>query len=69
MTKEKKTRRVLADMIAAELDIGGVFVSVMKDPLRGWEAKVMVAPGPAISVQTKVNQIAKALREKYDLLD
>jgi hypothetical protein len=42
--KGSKIRRELEDMILQRLLIGGVFVSVRRDPILGWRPTVITAP-------------------------
>ena len=44
MGKEEKTDAELEDMILQRLVIGGVYVSVRKDPILGWRPTVVTAP-------------------------
>ena len=44
MAKETKTDAELEAMIGDRIALGGVFVSVRKDPLLGWRATVITAP-------------------------
>jgi transcriptional regulator with XRE-family HTH domain len=65
--KEKRTSRELADMIMANINIGGVHVAVHPDPAYGWHPTVVTAPSQAVECQRRAEQIAKQLREKFDL--
>jgi hypothetical protein len=65
--KEKRTARELADMIATKIGVGGVFVTVHKDPAYGWHPTVMTAPAAAVRCQALAEEIAADLRAKYDL--
>jgi len=44
VVKEVKSDAELEDMILQRLLIGGVFVSVRRDPLLGWRPTVITAP-------------------------
>jgi len=66
-SKERRTAQELADMIAARIGIGGVFVAVHKDPAYGWHPTVMTAPAAAHQCQVLAEEIASELRTKYDL--
>jgi hypothetical protein len=66
-TKEKKTKRELADMIAARIGVGGVQIAVHESPIYGWDANIITAPSQAINAHAMVQLIVAELREKYDL--
>jgi hypothetical protein len=65
--KERKTAKELADLIAARIGVGGVFVAVNKDPVYGWHPTVMAAPAAAYNCQVMAEKIAEELRAKYEL--
>ncbi len=67
MAKEEKTDAELEDMILERLLIGGVYVSVRKDPMLGWRATVITAPKHTRNMQDRADQIAAELRKKYAL--
>jgi hypothetical protein len=67
MAKEKKTAQELADMIAARINVGGVFVKVHADPAYGWHPTVVTAPEQVVTFQQRAEEIAKELRALYDL--
>jgi hypothetical protein len=67
--KEAKTDAELEDMILQRLVIGGVFVSVRKDPLLGWRPTVVTAPKHARNAQELADKIAADLRKKFVLKD
>jgi hypothetical protein len=67
--KEAKTDAELEDMILQRLVIGGVFVSVRKDPLLGWRPTVVTAPKHARNAQDLADKIAADLRKKFVLKD
>ena len=69
MGKEAKTDAELEDMILQRLLIGGVFVSVRKDPLLGWHPTVVTAPKRTKNAQELADKIATELRKKYTLKD
>ena len=54
-------------MIAARLNIGGVFIAVHKDPAYGWHPTVVTKPAAAINAQMAAEEIAKELRAEFDL--
>ena len=54
-------------MILERLLIGGVYVSVRKDPMLGWRATVITAPRHTRNMQDRADQIAADLRKKYTL--
>ncbi len=65
--KEQRTAQELADMIAARINIGGVFVVVHKDPAYGWHPTVVTAPAAAHRCQVVAEEIAAELRTRYEL--
>jgi hypothetical protein len=67
--KEAKTDAELEDMILQRLVIGGVFVSVRKDPLLGWRPTVVTAPKHTRNAQELADKIAAELRKKFVLKD
>jgi hypothetical protein len=67
MAKEEKTSEELADMIAARINIVGLFIKVHADPASGWRATVVTAPGRTFTFQHRVEDIANELRARYDL--
>jgi hypothetical protein len=69
MEKETKTDVELEDMILQRLVIGGVFVSVRKDPVLGWRPTVVTAPKHAKNAQELADKIASELRKKFTLKD
>ena len=56
-------------MILQRLVIGGVFVSVRKDPILGWRPTVVTAPKHTKNAQELADQIAAELRQKFTLKD
>ena len=67
MPKQKKTARELADMIAAEIGVGGVQIAVFKSPVYSWDANIITAPAQAVNVHSMLGPILIKLRTKYDL--
>jgi hypothetical protein len=67
VAKEEKTAQELADMIAARINIVGLFIKVHADPASGWRATVVTAPGRMFTFQRRVEDIANELRARYDL--
>jgi hypothetical protein len=67
--KEPKTDTELEEMILQRLVIGGVFVSVRRDPLLGWRPTVVTAPKHARNAQELADKIAAELRKKFTLKD
>jgi len=65
--KQKKTAQELADMIAARINVGGIFVKVHKDPALGWHPTVVTVPAAALNCQMLAEKIAQELRAEYDL--
>jgi hypothetical protein len=51
------------------LVIGGVFVSVRKDPILGWRPTVVTAPKHNKNAQELADKIAAELRKKFTLKD
>jgi len=68
MGKEEKTDAELEDMILQRLVIGGVFVSVRKDPILGRRPTVVTAEHNN-DAQELADQIAAELRKKFTLKD
>jgi hypothetical protein len=69
MGKEEKTDAELEDMILQRLVIGGVFVSVRRDPILGWRPTVVTAPKHTKNAQELADKIATELRKKFTLKD
>ena len=69
MGKHEKTDAELAEMILQRLLIGGVFVSVRKDPILGWRPTVVTAPKHNRNAQELADRIATELRKKFTLKD
>jgi hypothetical protein len=67
--KEPKTDTELEEMILQRLVIGGVFVSVRRDPLLGWRPTVVTAPKHTKNAQELADKIAAELRKKFTLKD
>jgi hypothetical protein len=67
--KEAKTDAELEDMILQRLVIGGVFVSVRRDPILGWRPTVVTAPKHTRNAQELADKIAAELRKKFTLKD
>jgi hypothetical protein len=65
--KKPKTDAELEDMILQRLLIGGVFVSVRRDPILGWRPTVVTAPKHARNAQELADKIAAELRKKFAL--
>lgn len=65
--KEAKTDSELEDMILQRLLIGGVFVSVRRDPILGWRPTVVTAPKHTRNAQELADKIAADLRKKFTL--
>jgi hypothetical protein len=43
------------------------FISVFKDPVYGWNAKVFAPPSKASGMQAILDEIVRVLRSHYDL--
>jgi hypothetical protein len=56
-------------MIHQKLLIGGVYVSVRRDPILGWQATVVTAPKHAKAIQERTEAVAAELRKKFTLKD
>jgi hypothetical protein len=69
MGKEEKTDAELEEMILQRLVIGGVYVSVRKDPILGWRPTVVTAPKHTRNGQELADKIAVELRKKFTLKD
>ena len=69
MGKQAKTDAELEEMILQRLVIGGVFVSVRKDPILGWRPTVVTAPKHNRNAQELADRIATELRKKFTLKD
>ena len=69
MGKQERTDAELAEMILQRLLIGGVFVSVRKDPILGWRPTVVTAPKHNRNAQELADRIATELRKKFTLKD
>jgi hypothetical protein len=54
-------------MIGEQLGLSAMLVQVSADPAYGWHATVMAAPQDVIALQQQAEEIARALREQYDL--
>ncbi|WP_334395342.1 hypothetical protein [Bradyrhizobium sp. AZCC 2289] len=67
MEKKAKTDAELEEMILQKLLIGGVFVSVRRDPILGWRPTVITAPKHARNAQELADKIASELRKKFKL--
>ena len=69
MPKQRKTARELADMIVAEIGIGGVQIAVFKSSVYGWDASIITAPAQAENARARsmLGPILIKLRTKYDL--
>ena len=67
VVKEAKSDAELEDMILQRLLIGGVFVSVRRDPILGWRPTVVTAPKHTKNAQDLADKIATELRKKFTL--
>lgn len=65
--KKAKTDAELEEMILQRLLIGGVYVSVRRDPILGWRPTVITAPKHARNAQELADKIASELRKKFKL--
>ena len=67
MTKERKTAKELAALIAEKINAGGAFVQVHADPVYGWHPTVFTTPGQAHDFQQRAELAADELRGLFDL--
>jgi hypothetical protein len=67
MQKDEKTSQELADMIQAEINVGGTFIKIHPDEVYGWHPTVVAAPQNAHALQQAAETIAARLRAKYEL--
>jgi hypothetical protein len=69
MPKMKRTAEELADMIAAQLGVGGLSIGVRKDHAYGWQPRVEFSPGNQLGFQRRADEIADHLRQYYELAE
>jgi hypothetical protein len=69
MPKTRKTARELADLITAQMGVGGVAVGIRKDHAYGWQPMIEYSPGNQLGFQRRADQIADVLRQDYELQD
>ena len=67
MTRERKSARELAKMIAERMKVEPSLVSVHRDSVYGWAVKVFTGPAGLFGDQHLAEQISAELRERYDL--
>src|SRR3982074_793188 len=67
VANEPKTDAAPEDMILRRLVIGGVFVSVRRDPILVWRPTVVTAPKHTRNAQELADKIAAELRTKFTL--
>ncbi len=67
MGRQEKTEAELEEMIAQRIVVGGVYVSVRRDPVLGWRAMVITAPKHATYAQKMADDVAVELRKKFVL--
>jgi hypothetical protein len=67
MPKTRKTAQELADLIAAQIGVGGLLVGVRKDHAYGWQPMIEYAPGNQLGFQRRADEIADLLRQEYEL--
>jgi hypothetical protein len=65
--ERKQTAQELADIISAEINVGGTFIEVHPDKVHGWHPTVVAAPQNAHALQKAAETIANRLRAKYEL--
>jgi hypothetical protein len=64
--KEKKTADELVALMKQQLG-RDAFISVFKDPVYGWNAKIFAPPSKASGLQAILDEIVRVLRSQYDL--
>jgi hypothetical protein len=69
MPKTRKTARELADLIAAQIGVGGLSIGVRKDHAYGWQPMIEHAPGNRLGFQRRADEIANRLRQDYELME
>ena len=69
MTKTRKTARELADLITAQIGVGGLAIGIRKDHAYGWQPMIEYAPGNQLGFQRRADEIADLLRNQYELTD
>jgi hypothetical protein len=69
MAKEKKTAKELAVMIAEQLGVPPVRVTVFKDPQRGWYAAVATGYADMSAGATAIDEVSREMRTRYALKD
>lgn len=67
MGRQEKTEAELEEMIAQRIVVGGVYVSVRRDPVLGWRPMVITAPKHATYAQKMAEDVAVELRKKFVL--
>lgn len=69
MPRTRKTAQELADLIAAQIGVGGLEIGVRKDHAYGWQPMIEYAPGNQLGFQRRADEIADRLRKDYELED
>lgn len=67
MPRTRKTAEELADLIAAQIGVGGLSIGVRKDHAYGWQPMIEYAPGNQLGFQRRADEIADRLRQQYEL--
>jgi hypothetical protein len=67
MPKTRKTAQELADLITAQIGVGGLSIGVRKDHAYGWQPMIEYAPGNQLGFQRRADEIADLLRKEYEL--
>lgn len=67
MPRTRKTAQELADLIAAQIGVGGLSIGVRKDHAYGWQPMIEYAPGNQLGFQRRADEIADRLRQQYEL--
>jgi len=67
MPKQKKTVRELADIVAAEVGVGGEQIAVFKSLTYGWDANIITTPAQTVNARSMLGPVLIKLRTKYDL--
>jgi hypothetical protein len=69
MPKTRKTAQELAELITAQIGVGGLAIWVRKDHAYGWQPLIESAPGNQLGFQRRADEIADLLRKDYELKD
>ncbi len=67
MTKEKRSKSELADLVKEHVGIGGLFLIVLPDVVYGWNAYAMNSPENEPDIHVKMQRAVEELRKRYEL--